>query len=132
MNARPFSLSKKERINSRKLIEELFHGGHSRSISAFPVRMVYMETPPSEHEPQARMMTIVSKRHFKHAVDRNRAKRQMREAYRKNKHTLLAPLQQKEDKAVAMAFVWMSDAACPTATVEKQIVKLLQRLSERL
>ena len=81
----PFTLGKEERINSRLLIEKLFGGGGSRAMSAFPIRMVYMFGDDNSLPPAA-MMVSVSKRRFKHAVDRNRVKRQIREAYRKNKH----------------------------------------------
>ena len=71
------TLPKEERLCSRKALEELFGGGH-QSVSAFPIRAVYM---PNEVG-VVRVMVSVSKRYFKRAVKRNRIKRQLREAYR--------------------------------------------------
>ena len=76
---------KSERLCSRKAIEALFAGGN-RAFSAFPLRVVYRvipQVPSPSLSPQ--VLISVSKRHFKHAVDRNRAKRQIREAWRLNR-----------------------------------------------
>ena len=80
------TLSKSERVASRNTVETLFGGGHSRALSAFPLRMVYMLAPRAEGEPAAQMLVSVPKRWFKRAVKRNRIKRQVREAYRTSKH----------------------------------------------
>ena len=84
MNICGNTLGNRERIKSKKQLETLFGGGRSRSMAAFPVRLVYMTQDNDGTTPQMMMMVSVSKRHFKHAVKRNRAKRQMREAYRLN------------------------------------------------
>ena len=94
---------KSERIVSQKLIDELFTSGQSHSLAAFPLRAVYLlreEPCPAA----AQVLISVPKRHFKHAVDRNRVKRQLREAWRKNKQLLTDHL--LEDKSVALAFMW--------------------------
>ena len=126
------TLNNKERIKSRKQLETLFGGGKSRSMVAFPVRLVYMTNDCATDAPQLMMMVSVSKRHFKHAVKRNRVKRQIREAYRLNKH-ILAPASEKlEGKTLSMGFIWLSDEIMPTERVEKSVVNLMQRLNERL
>ncbi|WP_298340850.1 ribonuclease P protein component [uncultured Algibacter sp.] len=73
---------KKEKLKSKKLIDQLFTDG--QSVSAFPLRLVFM---PAEFEEDiiAKTGVSVSKRNFKTAVDRNRIKRLLREAYRLNK-----------------------------------------------
>lgn len=79
---------KKQHLCRRKDIEALFGSGN-RCISAFPLRVVYkpVEIAESFSEP-IQVLFSVSKRRFKHAVDRNRAKRQMREAWRRHRHVL--------------------------------------------
>ena len=69
----------------------MFEGGHSKSFSIFPIRVVYM--PVEQGEVPATILISVSKRRFKRAVKRNRVKRQIREVYRKNKQPLLDGLQ---------------------------------------
>ena len=71
----------------------MFEGGHSKSFSIFPIRVVYM--PVEQGEVPATILISVSKRRFKRAVKRNRVKRQIREVYRKNKQPLLDGLQNK-------------------------------------
>lgn len=127
----PFTLGKEERINSRLLIEKLFGGGGSRAMSAFPIRMVYMFGDDNSLPPAA-MMVSVSKRRFKHAVDRNRVKRQIREAYRKNKHILIDRIAQTQGRKLSMAFIWIDDRLHPSDDVEKSMHSLLTRLSEKL
>ena len=67
--------------------------GGSRSCSLFPLRVVYL--PVEELEADASILISVSKRRFKRAVKRNRVKRQIREAYRVNKHELLNAFAEK-------------------------------------
>jgi ribonuclease P protein component len=115
---------------SRKLIETLFGGGRSQSMVAFPLRVVYMIQERTANEPPVQLLVSVPKKHFKHAVDRNRVKRQVREAFRLHKQTLhdaLPPTSQ-----LLLAFVWLSDSHSPSVTVERRVVGLMQRVAERV
>lgn len=128
--AERFTLSKEERICSKKLINELFTG-NGRSMTAFPLRVVFMKRTIVDDEPRAAMLVSVPKRYFKHAVDRNRVKRQVREAFRRNKSIITQNLTDDHD-AVAMAFVWLTDEKFPSSEVENRMVRLLTRISECL
>jgi ribonuclease P protein component len=72
------SYSKKDKLKSKKLIEQLFVEG--KSVSVFPLRLVCLETS-YEDGSSIKTGVSVSKRNFKKAVDRNRIKRLLREAY---------------------------------------------------
>lgn len=74
---------KNEKLKSEKLIGKMFKEG--KSVSAYPLRLVYMPTSFDEDNIKAKTAVSVSKRQFKKAVDRNRIKRLMRETYRLNK-----------------------------------------------
>lgn len=76
------TLGKEERLKSKKLIEKLYLEGSS--IKAFPLRLIFIQTKHTSTFP-AQVGVSVPKRNFKHAVDRNRIKRLMRESYRKQK-----------------------------------------------
>ena len=76
------SFSNKQKLKSQKLIDEIFEEG--KSVTVFPLKMVYLYTGNSNQ-----VGVSVSKRIFKRAVDRNRIKRLMREAYRHNKNMLI-------------------------------------------
>lgn len=123
------TLPKVERLNSRILIEKLFTGG-SKSLPAFPLRIVYM---PVEGDtlPIATILISVPKKRFKRAVKRNRVKRQIREAYRKHKQILIDPLK-NSNKKVALAFIWLDNELHDSAEVEAKVIKLLQLTAERL
>lgn len=128
--AERFTLSKEERICSKKLINELFTG-NGRSMTAFPLRVVFMKRTIGDDQPRAAMLVSVPKRYFKHAVDRNRVKRQVREAFRRNKSIITQNLAD-DHEAVAMAFVWLTDEKFPSSEVENRMVRLLTRISECL
>lgn len=128
--AERFTLSKEERICSKKLINDLFTG-NGRSMTAFPLRVVFMKRTIVDDQPRAAMLVSVPKRYFKHAVDRNRVKRQVREAFRRNKSIITQNLTD-DHEAVAMAFVWLTDEKFPSSEVENRMVRLLTRISECL
>lgn len=123
---------KEERLFRKALIEKLFHKEGSRSMAAFPLRLVYMKSPAGEDGPAAQMLVSVPKRCFKRAVKRNRVKRQVREAYRKNKHILYDKLEQLDGTRLAMAFIWLDDSLWDTPKVEQKVTNLMQRLAEKL
>ena len=83
-----YKLGKQARLKSRKVIDHLFNDG--KSFTVFPFRVIYQFTKlPVIPDPfQLQAGFSVSKRHFKKAVDRNRIKRLMREAYRLQKNEL--------------------------------------------
>ena len=80
------TLGKTERLKSKKLIKKLFEEGVS--IKNFPFRLVYITT----EKPPIKSSFSVPKRNFKKAVDRNRIKRLIKEAYRLEKKNLFKTL----------------------------------------
>ena len=77
-----------KRLKGKKQIEQLFVSG--MSVSAFPLRMVYLENP-DEHL----VGVSVSKKHFKNAVDRNRIKRLLRVGIEKQLSNTLDKMESK-------------------------------------
>lgn len=118
MNPQGNAFPKTERLCSRKAIEALFAGGN-RALSAFPLRVVYKVTD----EPRTQVLISVSKRHFKHAVDRNRAKRQIREAWRLHRDLIIP-------SSLQLAFIWLADEPQPSDLVQRKMKNLLHRIQE--
>ena len=123
-----FTLQKEERLNSKIIIEKLFSGG-SKSLPEFPLRIVYM-TVEEESLPTVSLLISVPKKRFKRAVKRNRVKRQIREAYRKNKFILKDALE-KENKKAAIAIIWLGNELYDSSEIETKVAKLLQLTAEK-
>ena len=122
------TLRKEERLNSLILIERMFSGG-SKSLSAFPLRAVFLPVEGEDY-PTASYLISVPKKRFKHAVDRNRVKRQVREAIRKHKHVLTDVLEAGGRKAV-LAFIWLDSNLHASAEVDGRVEKLFHLVAER-
>ena len=122
------TFNKRERIVSRTLIEKLFSKGSSQTTSAFPLRAVYMKEERKEGEEPVQILISVSKRHFKHAVNRNRVKRQIRESYRHHKQILTEKIPQEQ--SIYVAFIWLADSLFDSPHVERSVRKLLEKVAE--
>jgi ribonuclease P protein component len=115
------SFTKEERLCSKKLIEQLFREGSSFNI--YPLRFIFVkQSPPSAIIPQ--VLISVSKRNFKKAVDRNRLKRQIREAYRQNKTILQAAGQ---SSIQLLGILYIAKEKKPFNIIEKKLISGLQR-----
>ena len=119
------TFKKSERLCSRLLMDRLFQGDN-QSVSAYPFRAVFVPVEQSVQEGVSVLVSVPKKR-FHDAVDRNRVKRQIREAYRKNKHSLVAQAA-ATGKGLLIAFVYVSDKIEETAHIEKRMVRLLDKI----
>lgn len=80
------TLSKNDRLHRQKRIDYLFSAG--KSAVSYPIRVVAVPAADDlldAHEPALQTLFSVAKKRFKRAVQRNRHKRRMREAYRLEK-----------------------------------------------
>ena len=116
--------SKEERLCSRLLIEKLFNGDRSKSVMSFPLRAIFMTEERDDSCVRAKILVSVPKKNFKHAV-----KRQVREAYRKNKTILDSVL---PEKMLVIAFVWTDSKHRDSDEVERRVKGLLHRIVEKL
>jgi ribonuclease P protein component len=102
-----------EKLKSRKLTEALFKTG--KSFNVFPFRIVYLISEKGFNVPAGKAFqpgypvqfgTGAGTRHFKKAVDRNRIKRLIREAWRLQKQSLYeTALKQECQLAVFFMFI---------------------------
>jgi ribonuclease P protein component len=131
---RRFTLSKDERLYLREDIEALFMHS-SASFPVYPLRVIYRwveaEEGAGSSSATASILVSVPKKRFKRAVKRNRVKRQVREAYRKQKHLLIEPLAARGLR-VHIAFVWLDPHLHPSSEVETKVRKLLLHIVDKL
>ena len=122
--ARRYTFPKEEHLCRKKLIEELF-GKQGSSFGVYPLRLVWVASAaPTAVPPQ--VLISVSKRTFKRAVDRNRIKRLIREAYRLNKYRLV---EQPGGHSVALlGIIFTGKEKSPLTLVEKKLISGIQRL----
>lgn len=111
-----FTLGKNEKLKSRKAISQLFTSGDS--VKSFPIKMIY-EISEEEYPCKIKAAFSVPKRKFKHAVDRNRIKRLMRECYRLNKHEFFI-----EGKSYNVMFIYMGHKETKFQELEKKFLSL--------
>lgn len=74
-------------------------------------------------------MFVVPKKKFKHANDRNKLKRRMREAYRLKKSEFYAALPLT---GLNLAFLYYGSKSEDYETIDKAITKLLNNLNKQI
>lgn len=122
------TFGKEERIVSNLLIETLFEKSNSQSLTAYPLKAVFLKTDQREGCAPVQLLISVPKKRFKHAVDRNRVKRQVREAYRRNKSLLEGTA--KEGELLLIAIIWLSDKHFASKEVEKRVIGILKQIAK--
>jgi ribonuclease P protein component len=122
------TFSKDEKLKSAKLIEQLFKEGKSVSKDGFT--LVYLVTDIVSMYP-ARTGFSVPKKNFKHAVDRNRAKRLMREVYRTRKIVLYEKLVSVQKK-LALMWVYKGKELPTYAQAESVMLDCLEKIMGKL
>ena len=115
-----FTYPKNEKLKSKNTIDLLFSEG--KSVSKYPLRLVFVENPLEEKE-IIKMGVSVSKKYFKHAVDRNYFKRVLRECYRLNKHILVDNL----EKPYAFMFFYQSKDRLTYQEINEKTIQLFQK-----
>ena len=88
-----FTYNKKEKLKSRKELDKVFTS--KKSFLIFPLKVFYLFSEIND-DSLIRCGVGVSKKNFAKAVDRNRVKRLLREAYRLNKIPLHETIIEKQ------------------------------------
>lgn len=110
--------SKNEKLKSKYHIDLLFSEGNS--VSSYPVRLIYSPIDGNK----SKFGVSVSKRNFKHAVDRNEIKRSLRESYRINQHTLKKAT---ENQAYVFMLLFQSKEKMPFNKLENKVTHLFEK-----
>ena len=123
-----FSYNKNEKLKSRTQLEAIFASG--KSFSVFPVKVFFLEADALQKEP-VKAGVGVSARHFKKAVQRNRIKRLLREAYRLEKQTLLEQLTEQQ-KQIAVFFLYIDKEMPSYEVVREKMKDCIEKLKKKI
>jgi ribonuclease P protein component len=121
-----YTFSKSERLTNVKLIESVFIS--TDNVKAFPLLFVYRSFDLEGSSP-FQVLFSVSKKKFKHAVDRNRIKRLMRESFRLQKHAFMEAL---GEKRLIGAFIYTHKDICDYKRISQAMAKLIEQLKGSL
>ena len=126
-------LPKYERSCKENDIKALFD--HGAGVSVYPYRVIYQFFRDDSRPPTVRLLVSVSKKRFHHAINRNRVKRLMREAWRRNK----APLYEickRDNISVDVALVYTATVIHSyeemLAKTKKAVQEIVRRYSTKL
>ena len=97
-----------------------------KRFTVWPLRVTYM---PTDGETQ--VLVWAPKSLFKHAVQRNRLRRLMREAYRMNQDILASDSDSGLTSHFLIAFNYMDKEEQPYALIKKAVCKALKKIAEK-
>ena len=121
---RRYTFPKEEHLCSKKRIEQLFNRKNP-SLGVYPLRLTWVPAP-ARHTAPPEVLITVPKRAFKRAVDRNRLKRLVREAYRLNKHLLTEA--ENGHPVAQLGILYTGKEKSELPLVEKKLISGLNRL----
>lgn len=119
------TFTKAERLCSKVLIDKLIEKGNT--FQCFPFKMIWLEI--QEGIAPAQIVISVPKRNFKRAVDRNKLKRRIREAYRKNKTILY---EQLNNKKILLMLVYTAKIITDHKEIEEKLILGLEQLNKKI
>lgn len=120
-----FTFRKSERLCSQKLIEELYQTGNRFTV--FPITVYWKVIEPTLIGPPAQVLIVAPKRRLRHAVDRNRVKRLMRESYRTQKQRLYDTLKSRNQK-LTISLSYSHTDIYEYQSIEKKVEKVIDKL----
>jgi ribonuclease P protein component len=124
MTAAPRATFRKhERLCARTTIQRLLREG--RAVNEAPLRLIGMIAPNPTPAP-AQVAFAVPRRHLPRAVDRNRVRRMLREAYRLNKHRWYGRLEEAGAQC-AWLVVFQGRTVPPYAVLQGKITRAIDR-----
>ncbi len=123
-----YTFQRGERLKSRKVIGALFKTG--KSFGQYPLRLVYMPMEERRSAFPAQFAVSVPRKKFPGAVARNRIRRQLREAWRLNKHRLYRALE-KEERQYALMAIYVAQETLPFAEIERAVQQMIRRFLKK-
>ena len=113
---RSHKFPRQQRLRKKKSIDALFKNGKQKKIDAILIYYLPNTEPSVKHH---QVLFSVSRKLYPRAVDRNKIKRRLREAYRKNKYIL--EYNSKLGVPFLLGYVYISRNILSYVEIEKQV-----------
>ncbi len=126
-----FTYKKTDKLKSRKQTQHLFSTG--QAINVFPIRLIYTVEPISTNADNLSLTSVLQagvgapSRTFRKAVQRNRVKRLLREAYRLEKPNFISQAS-LENKRVNLFFLYTDALVLTQVEIQGKVKEALSLL----
>ncbi len=127
VNRPSYTFTKKERICSKTLFEEIIR--NRQSFSIYPLKCYFLINRQHTSLLPNQIAISVPKRKVHSAVHRNKIKRLIREAYRLNKN-ILSEGEVESSTQYQMIIVFIGKSIPSFKTINDKIITILKRLSQ--
>lgn len=121
-------LYKREKLCSKQAVDSIFARDTDvaglRSLLAFPLRTLWREVPQDQPAaPVPQFLISVPKKRLRHAVDRVRIRRLVREAWRLNRDRL------PSEGRIQIVMIYVAPKLLPYYKVERAVLKIMDAIS---
>ncbi len=99
------------------------------SFSSYPFRVTFLQV--KDEGVPTQILISASKRNYKKAVDRNKIKRLIREAYRKNKYIIWDFISTKPDTTLLISIVYIGKSILTYSEIERKLILILHTLIKK-
>ena len=124
-----YGLNKYDKLCSSTAIDQLFSRGAdsmTKSVMAYPLRAVWRVNEKRTAGSQIQFLISIPKKRLRHAVDRVKMRRRVREAYRLNKNNYLSA----ESDRIDLAFIYVADDLKDYQSIEKAVTRILHKITD--
>jgi ribonuclease P protein component len=121
------SLKKNDRLKSSIEIDALYR--ENKFVISYPLKCYYSFSEKTAHKNVVRVAFSVPKRIFKHAVERNKIKRRIREAYRLNYKKIFETFITQDDKQLKLFIIYIGKEVLDYTNIDTNLQSVLQKIA---
>lgn len=122
-----YTFPKSARLTSTKAISRLYEKGKRKSLK--PLRYVVYDKESWQETNRVKVLVSVPKRIFKHAVDRNKLKRRIREAYRL-RYSRLEKIALDRNMCMSIGIMYSWDKEQDFKTIDYAMEKIISNIEK--